>query len=193
MKQRTAILVAIALTAFVVVLVAATALSITWKGAASQAAASEAIVVEGMNGATGQQSNAPVAPTTNSPATTATAPSTAQPQAISADSATRAALALFPGDNLAQPPELVNYKGKMAYEVVLGGAVVYVDAFTGQMVTSVLTAASNPTSSENAASSFSSSMQYDDAEGEHDESAEHDSDENDDEHDGNHDDNEDHD
>jgi len=184
MKQRTAILLATGLTAFVVVVVVAIAFSITWKGAVSQAAQPKAGVVEYMNGAAEQQINAPAAPTTNSPATTATA----QPKIVSADDATRVARALFAGDTLAQPPELVNYKGKMAYEVVLGGETVYVDAFTGKVLTSVVAAASNPTSSESADSSYSSSAQYDDDDDEnYDHIDDHDSDENDDEHDGDHD------
>ncbi|OQY89457.1 MAG: hypothetical protein B6D41_10455 [Chloroflexi bacterium UTCFX4] len=182
MKQRTAILLATGLTAFVVVVVVAIAFSITWKGAVSQAAQPKAGMVEYMNGAAEQQINAPAAPTTNSPATTATA----QPKIVSADDATRVARALFAGDTLAQPPELVNYKGKMAYEVVLGGGTVYVDAFTGKVLTSVLAAASNSTSSESKDSSYSQPTQYDDDDDDdenYDHIDDHDSDENDDEHD----------
>ncbi|GIL15574.1 MAG: hypothetical protein BroJett039_07470 [Chloroflexota bacterium] len=180
MKQRTAILLATGLTAFVMVLVTAIAFSVTWKGAVSQAAQPEAGVVEYMNGAAEQQINAPAVPPTNSPATTATA----QPKIVSADDATRVARALFPGDNLAQPPELVNYQGKMAYEVVLGSGTVYVDAFTGQALASAL-AASNQTSSESNDSAWSSA-QYDDDDESHDQFDDHDSDKNDDEHDDDH-------
>lgn len=184
MKQRTAILVAIALTTFVVVVVGAITFSITLKASASQAAQAESVKVESMSGAAEQQINAPAAPTTNSPATNATA----QPKIVSADDATRVARALFAGDTLAQPPELVNYKGKMAYEVVLGGGTVYVDAFTGNVLTSVLAVSSNPTSSESTDSSYSSSAQYDDDDDEkYDHIDDHDSAKNDDEHDGDHD------
>ena len=149
MKQRTAILLAIALTAFVVVLVGAITFSITSKTVTMQVVEPEPVVVENLGGGVGQQIKAPAVLPTNTSAPTVAAPSTAQPKLVSADRATRIALALYPGGKLQQPPELVNYKGKMAYEVVLSGGIVYVDAFTGKVLASVVAVASNSTPQEN--------------------------------------------
>ncbi len=150
MKQRTAILLAMALTAFVVVLVGAVTFSITSKTVTTQVVEPEPVIVENLGGGVGQQIKAPAILPTNTPAPTVAAPSTAQPKLVSADRATRIALALYPGGKLEQPPELVNYKGKMAYEVVLSGGIVYVDAFTGKVLASVVAVASNSTPQENA-------------------------------------------
>ncbi len=63
----------------------------------------------------------------------ATAPQSAPAAGqISADSAAQVALNLAPGAQLLGTPELVNFQGAMAYEVLLNAGTVYVDANSGQ-------------------------------------------------------------
>lgn len=61
-------------------------------------------------------------------------PSPAQPQDIGVLRAAQAALLAVPGARLLNPPELVNYEGTPAYEVLLDQGTVYVDAATGQVL-----------------------------------------------------------
>lgn len=150
MKQRTAILLALACTAFVVVLVGAIAFSITSKTVTPEAVTEslpepEPAQVQNLGGGIGVKIMAPAVLPTNAPTATVPAPTSAQPKLVSADRASRIALALFPGGKLQQPPELVNYQGKMAYEVLLSGGTVYVDAFTGKVLANIIAVASNPT------------------------------------------------
>ena len=150
MKQRTAILLALACTAFVLVLVGAIAFSITSKTVTPEAVTEslpepEPARVQNLGGGIGLQVLAPAVLPTNAPTATVPAPTSAQPKLVSADRASRIALALFPGGKLQQPPELVNYQGKMAYEVLLSGGTVYVDAFTGKVLANIIAVASNPT------------------------------------------------
>jgi uncharacterized membrane protein YkoI len=57
-----------------------------------------------------------------------------QPAAIGADVAGQIALLVAPGAALTATPELVNFQGTAAYEVVLSAGKVYVDAHTGQVL-----------------------------------------------------------
>lgn len=56
---------------------------------------------------------------------------------ISADAAAQAALNLAPGAQLMSTPELVDFRGVTAYEVVLDAGTVYVDAASGQPIYAV--------------------------------------------------------
>lgn len=56
---------------------------------------------------------------------------------ISADAAAQAALNLAPGAQLVSTPELVEFRGAPAYEVVLDAGTVYIDAGSGQPVYAV--------------------------------------------------------
>lgn len=60
-----------------------------------------------------------------------TAPTAGQ---ISAQDAAQAALNLAPGAQLMSTPELVNFQGTTAFEVVLDAGTVYVDANSGQPI-----------------------------------------------------------
>ncbi len=53
---------------------------------------------------------------------------------LSADRASQIALHAVPGATLVRPPELVNYQGIVAYEVVLDRGVWYVDANSGAIL-----------------------------------------------------------
>jgi hypothetical protein len=66
---------------------------------------------------------------------TASAPSAAGQ--VSADAAVQSALSLVPGAQLLNTPELVNFEGTPAYEVVLDAGTVYVDAASGQPIDAI--------------------------------------------------------
>lgn len=140
MKQRTAILVAIGLTAFVVIMVAGIAFAITVRSGASSETVPENELAVTAGGEAG------TAPSTAVP--TALAPQMVQPQR-----AAQVALQVMPNNTLIGTPELVNFQGKMAYEVLLSGGTVYVDAFTAQVLSSSVTVTSNtvPNSAPNPA------------------------------------------
>lgn len=57
-----------------------------------------------------------------------------QTESISPERATRLAFLSLPGGVLQQAPFLVNYQGRMAYEVLISGNLVYVDAFSGEVL-----------------------------------------------------------
>jgi hypothetical protein len=61
-------------------------------------------------------------------------PAPASPSDIGVLGAARAALLVAPGARLVRPPELVNYEGTPAYEVLFDQGPVYVDAATGQVL-----------------------------------------------------------
>lgn len=54
--------------------------------------------------------------------------------AVSPDQAAAIAMAQTPGTQLLRQPELVNFQGVVAYEVALNVGMIYVDAYTGQML-----------------------------------------------------------
>lgn len=126
MSQRTAIILAAVLTAFVLVIIGAVAAHVGLIGEASAAAAAvvPAATVEGL------------------PA--AAQPSTEQPSAqsqqdtslatISPDLAATIALNVLPSASVVRPPELVDFQGTVAYEVVLDRGTLYVDATTGRIL-----------------------------------------------------------
>ncbi len=74
------------------------------------------------------------------PANSGAAGSQAQPNnpnvqaALSTDSAAQIAMSLVPGATLTRTPELVNYNGTVAYEVLMNQGAVYVDANSGQIL-----------------------------------------------------------
>src|SRR5581483_4051927 len=79
-------------------------------------------------------------PPTAAPAPTAPPPppAPAAPAApdypITPDMAAAIALNVVPGGQLTRPPELVDFQGTVAYEVMLAQGAVYVDANTGQVL-----------------------------------------------------------
>ncbi len=54
--------------------------------------------------------------------------------ALSAQQAAQVAMNLVPGASLTRTPELVNYNGTVAYEVMLNQGTIYVDANSGQVL-----------------------------------------------------------
>lgn len=60
-----------------------------------------------------------------------------QTAAFTADQAASLALTLAPRAKLMQPPQLVNFQGTAAYEVVLNVGTVYLDASSGQVLAAV--------------------------------------------------------
>ncbi len=145
MKPTTAILGAVALTAFVLVLAGGLVYAVNSKTvSANLAAPAQTQILE--------------------PLSDAPAPSPTQTQLIAADRAIQNALQLQPNGKLRQPPELVNYQGKMAYEVLLNAATVYVDALDGKIL------ANNPNVGLNQPSSVdapSANANYDDHDDDH--------------------------
>jgi hypothetical protein len=111
MTQRTAIVAAVAVTAFVLVLIGGVV------GVAARVAVPQAA--------------APVVAAASPSATSA--PDPAAP-AISPDWAGMIALAATPGAQLMRQPDLVLFQGAVAYEVTLDQGLVYVDANSGQVL-----------------------------------------------------------
>ncbi len=128
MRQRTAILVAIGLTAFVVIMVGGIAYAMVAQTGATKETASENVLPLTVGG--------------NSGAVELT-PTTASPVLVQPARAAQVALGVMPNNTLQKTPELVNFQGKMAYEVLLSGGIVYVDAFTAQVLSSSVTVTSN--------------------------------------------------
>ncbi len=60
--------------------------------------------------------------------------------ALTTDHAAQIALNMAPGARLTVTPDLVNVEGTVAYEVTLDRGLVYVDANTGRVLSSTLTA-----------------------------------------------------
>lgn len=154
MKQRTAILIAVALTMFVLVLAGSLVFAVNSKTTAANLAAPEQVVDSQLPGVpenkVEQVVNQPAPtqtkiPATNVPGTNpATAlPTAAQAKLVSAERASQIAIKAMPGSKLLQAPELVNYKGKMAFEVLLNVATVYVDAFNGKILGTTALVAEN--------------------------------------------------
>lgn len=170
MKQRTAILIAAALTSFVLVLAGSLVFAVNSKD--SSAAASfqpEPAIEQVVNQAD------PTAAPTSAPPTFA--PSPAQVKPVSVERAAQIALRLLPGSILQQPAELVNYKGKMAYEVMLNVATVYVDAFNGAILGSVPVTVGNQLTGDSGGNGGASYAGDSDANGDdHDDDGGHDDD-----------------
>lgn len=133
MKQRTAILLAMALTVFVLVLSGAIAMSVANRATAQDIAPQDPV----------GQAEAVSARVVNSPTATrarlktrvpTTAPTFTPETFLAPERATKIALGIFPNSKSKRAPELVNYKGKMAYEVLLTRGTVYVDAFNGSVL-----------------------------------------------------------
>ncbi len=123
MSQRTTVWIAAALTAFVVVMVGATALTIALKPSA----------------VTQAETIAPAASSGNGAATNDTVPLAR----LSADQAAQIALNVVPNGTLTRTPELVSYQGTTAYEVLLGQGTLYVDANSGKILYNGATASAN--------------------------------------------------
>ncbi len=123
MTHRTALIVAASLTVFMVVLVAAVTFSTTQKAVA-------------MDVTTPTATNTAAAAPTNTSMPTATRPKPTVPSLaiLLADQAARIAQKLAGHGKLEKTPELVNFRGKMAYENLFDNGSVYVDAFSGKIL-----------------------------------------------------------
>ncbi len=120
MTQRTTLLIAAALTAFVVVLVGATALTLALR----PTAVTQAETIAPVNNA----------PSVNDPAALAR---------ISATQAEQIAHNVVPNGTPLRTPELVSYQGIVAYEVILNQGTLYVDANSGKVLYNGATAVAN--------------------------------------------------
>ena len=119
MKQRTALIVSAMVTAFVLVIAGGVAASLRQPVAGAE----------------------PVPASTTSPPQTL-APAQSPDPAVSAAQAAQIARDTTTGAILQQDPELVNFQGSVAYEVLLDQGVVYVDANSGQVLHNGTVAAS---------------------------------------------------
>ncbi len=79
-----------------------------------------------------QAQAAPVIPAAAGNQAQASAPVAQVP--LSAQQAAQVAMNLVPGASLTRTPELVNYNGTVAYEVMLNQGTIYVDANSGQVL-----------------------------------------------------------
>ncbi|GEM_PF-5120802 len=141
MKPTTAILGAVALTAFTLVLAGSLVYALISKTISS-------------NLAVPQQTQILEPAPAN-----ASVPASPQTELVAADRAIQSALQLQPGSSLRQSPELVNYQGRMAYEIWLNTATIYVDAFDGKILASSPVVVSNQQPSADAPSD---NVRYDD-------------------------------
>jgi len=130
MTQRTALILAAALTAFVLVLIGGVAVRAVQAGLTPAAAMATPTVTDLAPQGPIQQANEPFQPAPQQP----TAPADAPAYAISPDLAATIALNLAPGAALTRTPELVNFQGTVAYEVVLDRGTVYLDANSGRVL-----------------------------------------------------------
>ncbi len=112
MTQRMTLLIAGAITAFMLVLVGGVAVSIAGKSTAAAQTETQG-QVQSMPTVSAQPTSAP------------------QTGALSPDIAAQVALNVAPGAGLTRTPELVDYQGTLAYEVLLDQGTVYVNANTG--------------------------------------------------------------
>lgn len=111
MHQRTALIIAGSITAFILVLVGGIAVTLASRPSAT---------VQAIN------QPAPAAPLAND--------STASLARLAPDQAAQIALNAVPGARLTRTPELVNFQGAVAYEVVLDQGNVYIDANSGKLL-----------------------------------------------------------
>lgn len=80
----------------------------------------------------------------------AQAPATTPTYAVSVEQAKSIALNIVPGATVVRVPDLVNYQGAVAYEVVLDKGTLYIDATSGQVIANgALTVNSNRRQREN--------------------------------------------
>ncbi len=145
MKHRTAFIIAAALTAFVLMLAGGIAFAVTPKAVAFNPTATAAATDTPTQTNTATETLAP------SPTFTRTKASLPAASILMPADASRIALRLAPQAKLQKAPELVNYRGRMAYEVLFDVGAVYVDAFSGSVLfnginlTPTATATSDPT------------------------------------------------
>ncbi len=117
MTQRMTLLIAGAITAFMLVLIGGVAVTV----ASKPAAASQTEV----------QGQVQSVPTVSVPAAGAQPAPTTQTATLSPDLAAQVALNVVQGAALTRTPDLVDYQGTLAYEVLLDQGTVYVNANTG--------------------------------------------------------------
>ena len=154
MKQRTALLLAAALTAFVLVLVGGVAAHVAQSAAPATAPATATTASDPtadpavqdairQRDAQIQQANERLQqayeqlqqqPGQSQAAQVATADSETSGYAVSPKMAAAIAFAAAPGTTLSRAPELVDFQGIAAYEVRLNRGLVYVDAGTGKVL-----------------------------------------------------------
>jgi uncharacterized membrane protein YkoI len=139
MIRKNALLMAAAITAFVLVLIGGIAGKLSGVASAEEgqpssasAAVDEAALAAAMQEREGayrqliDQANQMLAATTEAPEAPA--------YPVSADTAVAIVLTTVRGGELQRPPELVDYMGAAAYEVSLVQGLVYVDANTGKIL-----------------------------------------------------------
>lgn len=131
MSQRWALILASALTAFVIVLMLGVMLTVGVKAFVLANTAPLPVAAP----SAGTQPSTPVA---NAPALPQpTAPNPATPR-FSAEQAAQTALQLAPKAKLVRAPELVDFQGALAYEVSLDQGTLYIDANNGRILANPL-------------------------------------------------------
>ena len=140
MKHRTAFIIASALTAFVLIFVGGITAVVTPKVAAFELSPTANPTDTSTDAPTSTQTSSPTATTGSKVKTTAP-----QVSVLTADQALKIALRLAPNGKLQKQPGLVNYKGRMAYEVLLDVGTLYIDAFTGKVLYDGTDLTSTPT------------------------------------------------
>jgi uncharacterized membrane protein YgcG len=127
MKHRTAWILATALTAFVLVLVGGIVFSVTPQVAAVNPTPTDTATALPTDTAT-------QVPTFTATATPPSATNTPQNLYLTPAQASQIALTTVSGAKLLAALSLVNYKGQMAYEAILGRTTLYIDAFSGAVL-----------------------------------------------------------
>lgn len=137
MKQRSALIVSVMVTAFILVIAGGIATAMLRPGATA-------------------------APVTTSTVAPAQVPDQPVVPVISADQAVRIASSSTMNAQLQNQPELVNFQGTAAYEVVLDQGTVYVDASNGQVLHNGITAATASTAGEAYENEYDEQYEYED-------------------------------
>ncbi len=127
MKHRTAWILATALTAFVLVLIGGIVFSVTPQVAAVNPTPTDTATALPTDTAT-------QVPSLTATATQPSATNTPQNLYLTPIQASQIALNTVSGARLLAAPGLVNYKGQMAYEAILGRTTLYMDAFSGAIL-----------------------------------------------------------
>ncbi|MGB8645567.1 MAG: PepSY domain-containing protein [Anaerolineae bacterium] len=143
MPHRTAFLVAAAMTVFVLILVGGVTATVAPKAVALNVSPTLLPTDTLAAMATAILTASPTATATETAKPTNT--SVPQPTILLPDQALRIAYKLAPAAKLQKDPDLVNFKGKMAYEILFDLGAVYVDAFTGRVLFSTIGLALTPT------------------------------------------------
>ena len=166
MSQKALVLIAGALTAFVLVIVGGVSARVAGASASAASPATDAAVSSAawsqreaeyqnlIQQANQQLQDAYARMASMSPQATATSVPTGPKVVFTPADAAGVALQAVPGSKLQRTPELVEYQGTLAYEVHTTAGLFYIDADTGAILYNSTVASSNHASARSGSSSY---------------------------------------